>query len=69
MVTKKFWFKGALDDMEKKDQDHFDRMSQREKKVAELVDDNGSLSVSLDQSKVEDAGVTMNHGDEDENLR
>ena len=69
MLIKKFWFKGVLDDMEKKEQDHFDQMSQREKKVVEFVDDNESLSVDLDQSKIEDAGVTINHQDEDESLK
>ena len=69
MPIKKLWFKGALDDMEKKEQDHFDQMSQREKKVVEFVDDNESLSVDLDQSKVEDVDVTINHQDEDESLK
>ena len=69
MPIKKLWFKGALDDMEKKEQDHFDQMSQREKKVVEFVDDNESLSVDLDQNKVEDVDVTINHQDEDESLK
>ena len=69
MPIKKLWFKGVLDDMEKKEQDHFDQMSQREKKVVEFVDDNESLSVDLDQSKVEDVDVTINHQDEDESLK
>ena len=44
-------------------------MSEREKKIAELVDDNQSLSVDLDQSKIEDVGVTINHEDDHENLK
>ena len=69
MPIKKLWFKGALDDLEKKEQDHFYQMSQREKKVVEFVDDNESLSVDLDQNKVEDVDVTINHQDEDESLK
>ena len=69
MPIKKLWFKGALDDMEKKEQDHFDQISQREKKVVEVVDDNESLSVDLDQRKVEDVDVKINHQDEDESLK